>query len=301
VISEGLTVLEADGASGLLSVAFKEGAHVVYFQALRGPAVNEYYRNNDPDAPEFEVDARFQDANGDVFMTQMGGDTFLDPTWKNAGAEPLTAPDSARRQQDFRLAWKIADALIVRADLPTTLRPLQLAADHLSHTMTEADLNVTKADIDAKITPLPGDLKAGDVGYGSGAHYHHRYDIRDKCIALCLGRHSAVRWYSFYSANTGYSYMGYSCNHGACAHGDSSMGTKCTRTSGARSNSKPPFQNGYNGACSTPYDWNSGSGKHNCNDDSTVQMYNVHYNSTYSTTGGCCGSSSINDYSPNCL
>lgn len=283
-VEEGLGFESASPEQGLSGTFTLEG-RTIRFDALRG----------EPDEGDAltPVDARFAGVAGDSFLVQAGGHGLVRPEWDLADAR-----DAEGRRADFELVLAAATAL-ADADLPEALALERDALVALGRTMQDTPLDVTAEGFH------PSAAIYCDPGYRHTASVRHQRVSFAAAVCLAAGipdaQHSAVRMCSYRVSTTcGESLVGCksSCNHGTCW--SSMVTTSCSYKSGWRSNTYPPFQNTASGtgACTTAYGFCSGT--HVCNDDSLVQLNNVRYNTSYSSTGGTCGDSTLRLYAPAC-
>ncbi len=291
-VAEGLVITEASPAQGLHGT-FTKGGRTIRFSAVRGDRTPDEARAVDPDAPEYPVDARFTDAKGDGFIVSGGEDTLKDPSWS-----PAAINDPRERTKDLELVPALLDELET-ADISADMGPERSRLASLGRSIRDQQLVVP-----------PGE---DEQGYACTAGYQHQmYVMYKAAFGVTPFDHSAIWLVSWYrdSACTWY-YQGkqVSCNHGTCADVDP-MVIRCEWNSAIRSYAWPAFQR-YNpwdpygtGACTTPYSAFSGSGSHNCNDDTYFQAYNIRQNATWSSGVGpnsICIDSTSHYYAPDCV
>ena len=286
-IGDGLTVLAASENS--LSLAYKNFDTVIFIEALRGTKSPDMYQK-DPDAPKWEVDARFMAQNGRLFYTARGGDKWIDSSWLKdlqRQEDKYTSRDS--NEALFIMAsemTKVLDAEVkaqVGAELAAKMEPLLTpirnfgATAHESWLMQKARLHQHLLDTGIVSEDELADTQIGEVVYGSGgtgcdawvtlnANYYY-IAIHDKSTVV-IARHSATRLYEW----AGYwSHIHDNCNHGTCA---SDMSQKCLlQYYDAIEDYKPTWELQ---TCGTDYSTFSDPG-HNCHDDTRVQLANFVY------------------------
>jgi hypothetical protein len=262
-LHEGLNLLRVDNDIGWVDGAMVKADRVVYFQTRRGPLTPKFYRDYMPKAPLYEIDVRYLDAAGTVFMIQKGGDQFVDPTWTWEPPAGTVPKDMSEREKDIELAEAAVDELQKLEVDPAVLH---------EHRALAAVGKGFKPEYRRWIKD-----EQARLGEARFATYSFYSEIHKEGIwyTLWIGDHSAIK------AVSSSGWVGYTSNHGSSA---SSMDRKCTnKTTVNHTLRNPPLQ-----SCSTGYDWNSGGGEHNCHDDTTIQMYNAFYGTCYGTTGGCC-------------
>ncbi len=274
-LSEGLTVFEATDDIGVTG-AFKHAGAVVYFETRRGAVRPEFHRNVSPELGEYEIDARFVDAKGNIVALQRGGDTFADPTWEADLKKQELQKKVVVTPQALELAAEAAQA-ITKHEFPQKVS---------FHTISLGDLGVS-AKVPREIDVKTGELPRDTVGYGDVWVGQASYQIRYKniaCVAwICAGHHSAVRVWTASGAVVD------SCQHGTCAGGMSKVTCSGSGGGGYFHQDSTGNISSINGACLTSYDWNSGGGEHNCHDDSMMSAYGIKYGPQHTTLGVCQG------------
>ena len=283
-LPQGLSVLQADDTH--LSMAYKQGDTVIYLEALRGQRTADMYQQ-DPQAPRYEVDARFVSDDGNIFYSQRGGDNWLEPKWaEQLERRNALAPTRESNERLFQLATAAAQAMDaqLRAELGAEraalleplARPLRGFGLTAASLYAEHKQRMLEHKRDDGVFPegeVPGEVAYGDdkggdcddwVTFGSNYYYIAVHDGSTAVIA----RHSATRLYEW----RGYwAQVHDSCNHGRCAY---EMGQKCfLQYYEAREDYKPSWQMQ---SCGTDYHAFSNDG-HNCHDDTRVQMANFVY------------------------
>jgi hypothetical protein len=212
-----------------LSGTFGGAQDAILWEAIRGPATDP---DNDPDAPPFEIDIRITTPQGNPLVVEVGGHSFMDPSWAD-GPGVLVEPDQADRF--FRVVAGFASALAV-GEFPSGFEPEQR---RLLDAATAAVEGLTSSSED------PGEALADEptvetvtkaLVVGSGAmscNCQHEVRIRKKpaFVKNSIFDHSAI-WLNVYSVVSGKKKLVgtfASCNHGTCAS-SSSMNTNCTKT-----------------------------------------------------------------------
>lgn len=281
-LAQGLTVLTAE--EGALALAYRSADVVIYMESLRGEPTPEIYQR-DEGSPRFQMDAMFTDADGYAFVSQKGGDHWLDPAWgESLDRQVFDTPSAASNEVLFRLATEASATL--QADIESQVGP-ELASQLAPEIRAIFDIASRAATVYAEELPrfqaarrardLPEVQLAGpdaDVAYGSngpedvawtGGTGYYYIDIRDKSI-YAFGRHSATSQYRW--INSAWAFVHQNCNHGDCAL---SMGRKCLHQY-YETNDPDDFLPSYTApVCATGYDaWSDGGG-HNCHDDTRGQ------------------------------
>jgi hypothetical protein len=296
-LHEGLNVFEARSDWGMNAAYVKNGA-VVYVETRIGPETPEMLRIADPDTPLHEVDVRYVDELGNTFSGQRGGDEFIDPAWA-ADMKNVTAVSGEHRDQAFLLAREAG--LAVQSSLGAEMQEHVRAAVAVgNHVPAEDPLLIAKA----------ATFRATQGAYTSYTHYAELYK---KCVAGCLGEHSAV--YAAEWTGSSYDWTLNTCNHGTCAL---SMSYTCYTGRAGRTNHESGYFTGemsqstgtVSGACSTGYNWNPNPGQHNSNDDAWYELWQVANNQqgSRSSTGGndscgysySCNGTGTGDFSAPC-
>jgi hypothetical protein len=224
-------------------------------------------------------------------MVQRGGDQFVEPSW---GAD-------IHKQNALKTGIRLdVAALELGQHLSTALRQqLPSATEHLHVLSGLTTAAVARAAI--LRTPQTGGVQLqstswcswddpnGQNGSDASCSWYwsgsSSYSIHYACIASfiwCLGDHSSVEV-------DGNGFVLYSCNHGRCAYDMGSVGCSGTGTADNEQVEGATDINTVSGACSTPYDWNSGGGTHNCHDDSMMECYGVMYGWQDTVNGVCQG------------
>jgi hypothetical protein len=272
-----------------------KGGRVIYIETRVGPLKPEAYRLEAPDEPQHEIDVRYVDELGNTFLAQRGGDAFIDPSWTSdfAKHQPVS---KAAREADFEMAVEAAGA-IEAMKLPASLSEHVFSAAHEGRMVPSAFPHLAQRA--AEIAQKPHD----DATYTN--YYWQEADVYNKCVALCAGLHHAVYGWN-YNNQTGTWDQGYNtCNHGTCA---GSMSYVCYTNSGWVTYPLSNYFSGefsqstgsVTGACSTGYNWWTGSGTHNSNDDAWYEMWQIYNAQTGSRSSQAGYDQSGNYYACNC-
>lgn len=305
---DGLSVIEIDEAAGRLVAKFEKAGRTIHFDLRLGPKMEtpptaEELAAN-PELPTYQADALVTDAARIPIYQQMGGDSFIDPSWD---PKPRIAGfHEADRLLDIQLLRDAGEAFRKLA-VPSSLDQLRLVGLQIGRSV---DTMFEKPGAAAPTVPATGDgtlSQKAVVAWGPDTVAKWDYRIRAKCLFGCAGKHSAVHLRGWSSGGS-IVYNASSCNHGSCATW-SDMATECVM-SGYRTDDGTNSRYFYsdtttsnserNGGCSTTYYWNSGPGGHNCNDDTTIQRNAIYYDSSQDTSGGTCSAAGSNYYPPGC-
>jgi hypothetical protein len=263
-----MNILDARADTGV-NAAFVKGSRVIYIETRIGPLKPEAYRLDAPNEPAHEVDVRYVDQVGNTFLAQRGGDQFLDPSW-TADVAKLTPVSKADREADFALAVEAAGA-IEHANLPASM------SEHVFSAAAQGRL-VPSAFPALAQRAQEIEAKPHDQTYTNW--YWQEADVYNKSVAV-VGLHHAVYGWN-YNYQTGTWDQGLNtCNHGTCA---GSMSFDCYTNSGWVTYPLSNYFSGefsqstgsVTGACSTSYDWWTGSGTHNSNDDAWYEMWQIY-------------------------
>jgi hypothetical protein len=287
-LSEGVNVLSARPDWGM-DAAYKKNGRVIYFQTRVGALKPELYRNEFPNQPQYEMDARFVDEKGHTFKMIIGGDNLIDSSWPAdivKGREFKDLATSAERQLDFQLASDIADELMKA--------PPKGMDDHVYHLVSLGHHNPYAmpmmiqhaADAQAKLVASGRQVELGLNGCSSN---FQEGDLYGQCIFACVGHHSSVIGWNYNGCNATWDEEIISCNHGACA-ADSGMNYQGYTNSAYQSwdlnqqwsAEMSTVNRGYTSGhgCQTNYNWNTPPG-HLCNDDSSYELWNIHDGPSY--------------------
>ncbi len=286
-----IEIIEAGIDTGVKGVYLRND-DVIHFEAVRGLPIE----NARPELgePAYEIDVRIMDADGYVFMSQAGGDGFIDPTWevdaqKDTWSESADAADLEQRSKAFDLAIGMTKKIVelsnnVQTDSPNGLSYYQVEADFTSEIEAIAGLVTGYLSMDK-------DVRSGSDVSGLdnwGGAYTHIVQAHKKDSTGGAYEHSGTRSYckvTSTGAQVGYYQR---CNHGTCP-GGTGMRCYCKGTWSNRTNDLKGNTN-----CSTYYNPLSTMGGHNCHDDTYLQFTNVRRDTRQSTSGGRCSSWATN-------
>jgi len=269
-LSQGLNILRAQADRGL-EAAYVKADHVIYLETRVGPLKPAEMRQAEPDEPQYELDVRYLDALGNTFSVQRGGDRFIDPSWAAdiARAQTRAAINKDGREADFLLAQEAAGALELAA-LPAAMAEHVVSAARQGRVIPSAypELAVRAAQLSAQ---------QRDITYTDW--YWQEADVFKKPVAL-VGKHHAVLAWDYSNQSSSWYMNINTCNHGTCA---ASMGFVCFSNSGWQDHPLSSYFTGegsgstdsVSGGCLTPYDWWTGSGTHNSNDDAWYELWQV--------------------------
>ncbi len=281
-LSQGVTVLEAGEAS--LSLAYKAGDVAIYLDARRGQLTAEPYQK-DPDSPRYEIDARLLSDDGRIFWVLRGGDRFIDPTWADdlARQDDLPAPRVSNRvlfdmaadavsSLDVEVAAQIGSdrAVALSHELRALYQIGSLAPSTYASMKTRADERRTQQGLPERAEVEYGSSAGPEPSdYSAGAGYYYVRQCDDYLGGD--GWHTAIRLYKW--TNSAWGNVADFANHGSyCYNGaDSDCILQYTE---AIVDYKPAWTSW---TCDTPYNLKSGSGGHNCHDDTRLQMASFVY------------------------
>jgi hypothetical protein len=307
-----LRVLESDEAAGKLVVEFTQAGRAITYDLRLGPKMlfppSENELQARPELPSHEVDARISDAAGQVFHLQMGGDSFIDASWKMPRVANF---NEAARLRDIR---SLADAVPAfrKLRVPAGLDQLRLAAIDIGlgveRSPNKPELSAVEPELGELPSENPGAVLPGgttrpqaDIEWGPSSVAKWDFKVRYKNASVAgvsvPVHHSAVHLRGW-SSSTSIVFNAYSCNHGTCA-GSSAMNDRCVMP-GFRTDDGTHSRFFYTSGCQTPYAWNSGPGHHNCNDDSAIQVRAIYYDSSQNRTSGICGAAGARYTAPYC-
>lgn len=279
-LSQGLTSLSSvpNGING----SYELGGKIVYFETRRGASTPKHLRDSDPSTPEYEIDVRFINQEGEPFLIQLGGGAPQDHNWAEMSYKHKVDKDVIA---DFELAFKTVELL------------KKLKFDQKFKHEHQALLNLApvleSAQVIENIEGASPSQSLDEPSLLATNTYRHRVEIHHKSCCLGFARHSAT--IGKYISNKGVTTTAViTCNHGACAN---QMALKCSWTSASPGNRTTHVNN--NIACSTPYNATSVFA-HNSNDDTDLQYRAVRYNIRPSTTGGTCNNISTNNEPTRC-
>jgi hypothetical protein len=284
-LQQGVNILDAQAGRGVVA-AYREGNDVVYLETRIGKLKPAIYRE-DPTEPANEVDMMIVDANGLPFYVQRGGDDYVDPTWnqKIAIAKSTKLPAGYNRNHDFALAQKLGQQFEKVADPSLAMSTYHIHVMGLQQT-PDQDPGLIAASAKIAATPLPA---TSDQAYWSGGGWWYPVGrLYSKCVALCVGHHSAVSNWQQQNGTNYYQIVENYCNHGTCA---GSMGWECDHYSQWNYNPSTTGEGstntGNSGAgCTTGYNWWGGGNSHLCNDDSAYELMQIKEGTTNTSWGG---------------
>ncbi len=285
-LQQGITILDADAARGVV-VAYRENDDVVYLETRIGALKPAIYRESDPNDTANEVDMMITDKNGIPFYVQRGGDTYVDPTWdqKVAIAKGTKATADMDRNRDFALAQKLGQQFSQVADKTLAVSTYHIAMMGQQPT-PQQDPGLVAAF--AKITTTPIPTSGEQAKWSGGGWWYPLGRLYSKCLALCIGHHSAVSNWQQQNGTNYFQIVENYCNHGTCA---GAMGWECDHYSTWIYN---PWTTGEwetntsisGSGCTTPYDWWGGSNTHLCNDDSAYELMQIKEGTGNTSYGG---------------
>jgi hypothetical protein len=277
-LEEGINILDADPATGVLG-AYREGGDVVYYETRAGFTKPAIFREAFPEEPAQEIDMRFVDKNGLTFYVQRGGDQFVDPTWIDSINETFTTPVAdADRELDFALAKAAGQAFPAIAE-PTL-------ADHTFHLRAHGErllpiedplLIAPTEQVESVARPESSYATASESGwwYLAGGMSH-------SSVAL-FGSHGSVQYWAY---DTSWKFRMNFCNHGSCTgshqcytYSNGWLYSPYISYEGSTSTGT------VSGGCTTGYNWNGGTGKHNSNDDCAYELWQVKEGKTSTSKG----------------
>ena len=76
-----------EGITSLVTVpkgiygSYEFDGKIIYFETRRGSRTPKHLRDGDPATPNYEIDVRFMNQEGEPFLIQLGGDAHLDNAW----------------------------------------------------------------------------------------------------------------------------------------------------------------------------------------------------------------------------
>jgi hypothetical protein len=297
---QGLSVVELDEAAGKAVFKYEKDGRTITYDMRLGPPMltppSDESLKVDPELPSEEVDARVLDSNGAVFQLQMGGDSFIDPSWTMPHVEDI---DEAGRLQDIRL-MKDAEAAFRAIHIAPGLKALRQTGVQLAKAVETTPYKPGET-LPTEAARVPGGLTPQStvaVGPSSVRKWDfviHKEQVHVLGIPVAAD-HSAVNLRGW-SASGSIVFNADSCNHGPCAR---TMSTIHCVMPGFKTDDGTHSRYFYSGGCTTPYSWNSSSGHHNCNDDSELQGRAITQDRSQSTTGASCGSSADHYHAPGC-
>ncbi|MGZ5968321.1 MAG: hypothetical protein ACXWP4_11690 [Polyangiales bacterium] len=278
--ADGLTILEADAASGKLVAVFRKDGHEITYDMRLGPKMEVPNDSADPETPSYEIDAQILDEAGQPFYIQTGGDSFIDKTWHMP--KEVKGFDEARRVADFGLA-RDAEQAWRGATLPTALAELRLAGMDIAKGLRNAtDMKGKTTTPTVPAAPAEPTTDSPSLAPKVDSYYDSSVNIWDyqrwkKPTLGDIFEHSAVTlrgWTSGYSLV----FQRNSCNHGACAQ-STAMTSYCNYSGWLKDDGTHSrwFESEtgtniitYSGGCNTPYGISLGD--HVCNDDTILEI-----------------------------
>jgi hypothetical protein len=292
---DGLTVIEMDEAAGKLVLNYQKSGRSIRYEMRLGPQMEAPPNAEDlvqnPELPTHEVDSRVLDAEGRPFLLQMGGHTFVDPTWQMPAVENF---NETERLNDFALLRNAVPAFR-SLTIPASLEHLRRTGIQLGTGIEDVPV---KPGIENEPKLGPGVSPQGVVAWGPSSVAKWDFVVRKKCFPACgVGDHSAV-YLRGWSASSSVVFRAYSCNHGTCASDTSVMRDHCVMP-GFRTDDGTHSRYFYSDGCTTRYNVTSVWG-HNCNDDSELQGRAIWHDRSQSTTGGSCNSAGPHNWAPGC-
>ncbi len=277
-LEQGLTILSADPAVGVVG-AFVEGNDVIYFETRVGYTKPAIFREAFPDEPADEIDMMFVDRNGLPFYVQRGGDEFVDPTWVDSIQETVVTPVAdADRELDFALAQAAGQAF------PGIAEPS--LADHTFHLRTHGERLLPSEDpVLIEPTTVVENAPLPDASYASksGSGWWYLAGGMSHSSVAWFGSHGSI---AFWMYDTSWKFKLNACNHGSCTGSHRcysySNGWKYNPVFNYEGSSSTGT---VSGGCSTSYGWNGGSTKHNSNDDTAYELWQVKDGKTSTSRG----------------
>jgi hypothetical protein len=276
-----------EGITSLLTVpngiygSYEFDGKIVYFETRRGSRTPKHLRDGDPATPNYEIDVRFMNQDGEPFLIQLGGNAPLDKRWTDAASKLKV---DAEAKSDFELAFKTVESL-KKLKFDQKFVAEHKALLNLASVLESAQVVENIEGVTSQSLRAPSLLAVNT--------YRHKVEIHHKSCCLGFGRHSATIG-KYISAKGVTTTAVITCNHGTCAN---QMALKCSWTSASPGNRTTQVKN--NITCSTPYNTTSVF-NHNSNDDTDLQYRAVRYNIRPSTTGGTCNNITINTEPTSC-
>jgi len=245
------------GVTGL----YKAKGQGIRFETRRGPRTPLELRNGDPATPPYEIDVRFFDAQGRLFLVQYGGHGPVDDSWVPGATENKFSSLSPATDEEARNSFKAAEQALMA--LQGTRFNKQYAPEHA------ALVGLLPIAREMLVPSKFEDAAEADFKATSTCTYRNKVDIRYQSLAGPLAHHSATIASNISSTGTTTQAWA-TCNHGTCAGSmSSSNGTWTSSANRCKLPTPAP-------ECATPYGYICG--KHVCNDDSWVQKETVKLN-----------------------
>ena len=253
---------------------------------------------DEPDADgrmgRFDTYAMVKAADGYVLATELGGDE-LPSGWSQA-MEQENRRDHADLAADFGRAATALNALAYAAGDDGAA---------LNHEEEQASLQRLAQGLATHLLPVRDTSAEGrEAMRTAGGRYQTYIQVWRKPFVV-IAEHSGTRvgkWRYNSTTSSVKTHQGWTsyCNHGTCATG-ASMTHKCTFTGPRLSYYRVPSRRTDAGGhtCSTPYWAVAMGGRHNCHDDSSVQVRAVR-GQAYSVSSGRCNDWLFWGYAPSC-
>jgi hypothetical protein len=301
-LHDGLNMIETSDPEWGIAGAFVKNARVIYFETRVGAPKPDVYRTAWPNDPASEIDMRFVDQNGLTFYVQRGGDNYVDPAWEDdvkATRAAVLTIDGRQRELDFEMAQEAAQAFGAAA--PASLRDHTYQMSGFAAMLPpsqDAAMILRAQKISQEVRP---EVPRAGFSYGAWSWLEtDLYSANTGCFAwICWAKHSATLMWDYegyYNASGAWTPIGWvlainACNHGRCYN---ELGYNCYSQGGwfwnATVNGEANHNStAINGACQTPYDWDSGGWDHLCNDDSAYELWQAKNGGTGSAAYGTGG------------
>jgi hypothetical protein len=285
---------------------FEHDGRRIRFETLRGDRLSTADRYENPDAPRYEVDARFFSPEGDNVVRQMGGCHHIDDGWEHADdddgdaeeEEELPPGFEAGRLADFALIERAIDSLRAmpfkrkyESEYKVLLGQQELARQGRSPLVMDPSMLIIDEETPpAETGPDPSGRTHNDV---------YRHVIQVWSIPVISGLHVPE-----HSATVAYRVLpnGFvqeawnACNHGRCYYNMNTFHAQRCAFRSAFNRKRHVHQE----SCSTPYHWRSIFGRHNCNDDAAIQYRAVRQNQHFPSSQGTCSDPFRNDFGDPC-
>lgn len=286
---------------------YRRGDLSLRFEAKRGAATPAAVRESDPDAPAYEIDARFVSASGEAFSVRVGGHTFADADWIAESNVERADPDAGRRREEFLAASEVAiglGALSLSPEVAPEVEALVALGRAVPPLQDDPSRHLPAT------SPSPGTSSVASALTSSA--YTHRFEIWTKPVRY----RGITTWYDHSSTRTLSQSAGGStvssritCNHGTCAAA-STMTLKCASSYSGRASALPNMpqcpttQVGENyssyGCCASAYSlW--GDGGHLCHDDTMFQRDIVRAWTRTIPYPSFCTDQTSSWYAPSCI
>lgn len=310
-----LTFTKKDPEKGLLSGTFEYDGYTISFDVARGPEMEKFYQTKGN--PIHQSDSRLCDDRGYCFHGQSGGHAFVDPEW--VPENEASSPTDGQAIQNYQTAWRLHQYLLSvgNGDFQGLEEEYQILLFNTNFPPEEWGSPIKDVQIEKELNL--GTPQKGVLAYVNGATgtYYARFEIwwqyiSFKGITITAGEHTST-WTKVKNANNTLMQDYVTCNHGACANW-SGMSIFCGRDFYNRANQIPfntkcdvpattgaMHPTGYVGCCSTRYNANYWSSDgHVCNDDSSLQLRMMIYNTTV-VFAPFCGDTTLARWAPSCI